>query len=101
VVKSIIPSDRGVIPVSDSFREAFAANLRRRQHAKGVPQETWPIRPGSTLPVPPTRLENGAGYPGLEIFAKLATVLEVELAELLPAEWRDRGCLRRKLFCSQ
>jgi transcriptional regulator with XRE-family HTH domain len=27
--------------------------------------------------------ENGASYPGLEIIAKLATALEVELSELL------------------
>ena len=39
-----------------------------------------------------SKLEKGASYPGLEIIAKLATVLEVEPAELLrmPAEWRDR-----------
>jgi transcriptional regulator with XRE-family HTH domain len=34
-----------------------------------------------------------ARVPGLEIIAKLSTVLEVEPAELLrmPAEWSDRG----------
>jgi transcriptional regulator with XRE-family HTH domain len=30
-----------------------------------------------------SRLEKGASYPGLEIIAKLATVLEVEPVELL------------------
>jgi len=30
-----------------------------------------------------SKLEKGASYPGLEIIAKLATVLEVEPAELL------------------
>jgi transcriptional regulator with XRE-family HTH domain len=30
-----------------------------------------------------SKLENGASYPGLEIIAKLAAVLEVEPAELL------------------
>jgi transcriptional regulator with XRE-family HTH domain len=30
-----------------------------------------------------SKLEKGASYPGLEIIAKLATVLEVEQGELL------------------
>jgi transcriptional regulator with XRE-family HTH domain len=30
-----------------------------------------------------SKLEKGASYPGLEIIAKLATVLEIEPAELL------------------
>jgi transcriptional regulator with XRE-family HTH domain len=30
-----------------------------------------------------SKLEKGASYPGLEIIAKLATVLEVEPAELI------------------
>jgi hypothetical protein len=41
------------------------------------------------------RQEKGASYPGLEIIAKLATVLEVEPAELLrmPAGKGEReGC---------
>ena len=39
-----------------------------------------------------SKLEKGASYPGLEIIAKLATVLEVEPAELL-----RRGYPRREL----
>jgi transcriptional regulator with XRE-family HTH domain len=41
------------------------------------------------------KLEKGASYPGLEIIAKLATVLEVEPAELLrgPAiKGQREGC---------
>jgi hypothetical protein len=39
-----------------------------------------------------SKLEKGASYPGLEIIAKLSTVLGVGAAELLrvPAEGRDR-----------
>jgi transcriptional regulator with XRE-family HTH domain len=36
-----------------------------------------------------SKLETGVSYPGLEIIAKLATVLEVELAELLTFATRD------------
>jgi len=37
-------------------------------------------------------LEKGASYPGLEIIAKLATVLEVEPAELLRLAAVKREC---------
>jgi SAM-dependent methyltransferase len=39
-----------------------------------------------------SRLEKGASYPGLEIIAKLATVLEVEPAELLRVLRLPDGC---------
>ena len=39
-----------------------------------------------------SKLEKGASYPGLEIIAKLATVLEVEPAELIKmAGWQPKG----------
>ena len=43
-----------------------------------------------------SKLEKGASYPGLEVIAKLATVLEVELAELLriPLGKPGRGVIR-------
>jgi hypothetical protein len=41
-----------------------------------------------------SKLEKGASYPGLEIIAKLATVLEVEAAELLRAPPEMPGRLR-------
>ena len=73
------------------LREAFAANLRRLRHAKGISQEELALRAGVNRTYM-GKLEKGASYPGLEILAKLATVLEVEPAELLrvPADWRDR-----------
>jgi transcriptional regulator with XRE-family HTH domain len=46
-----------------------------------------------------SKLEKGASYPGLEIIAKLAMVLEVEPAELLrvPGPKDDLGRWRDKL----
>ena len=64
------------------LRQAFATNLRRLRHAKGISQEDRAYRAG----VNRTYYEQageGASYPGLEIIAKLATVLEVEPSELL------------------
>ena len=37
-----------------------------------------------------SKLETGASYPGLELIAKLATVLEVELLERIEAELPTR-----------
>ena len=64
------------------LREAFAANLRRLRHAKGISQEELAHQAGINRSYM-SKLEKGASYPGLEIIAKLATVLEVEPAELL------------------
>jgi transcriptional regulator with XRE-family HTH domain len=64
------------------FRDALAANLRRPRNAKGIPQEDLAYEAGINLSCM-SKLEKGASYPGLEIIAKLATVLEVEPAELL------------------
>jgi transcriptional regulator with XRE-family HTH domain len=64
------------------LRQAFAANLRRLRHAKGISQEELAYAAGVNRTYL-SKLEKGASYPGLEIIAKLATVLEVEPAELL------------------
>jgi transcriptional regulator with XRE-family HTH domain len=64
------------------LRQAFAANLRRLRYARGMSQENLAY----TAEINRTylsKLEKGASYPGLEIVAKLATVLDVEPAELL------------------
>jgi transcriptional regulator with XRE-family HTH domain len=64
------------------LRDAFAANLRRLRHAKGISQEDLAHEAGVNRSYM-SKLEKGVSYPGLEIIAKLATVLEVEPAELL------------------
>jgi transcriptional regulator with XRE-family HTH domain len=64
------------------LRQAFAANLRRLRHAKGISQEDLAYEAGVNRTYI-SKLEKGASYPGLEIIAKLATVLEVEPAELI------------------
>jgi transcriptional regulator with XRE-family HTH domain len=64
------------------LRDAFAANLRRLRHARGISQEELAHDAGINRSYM-SKLERAASYPGLEIIAKLATVLEVEPAELL------------------
>ena len=64
------------------LRDAFAANLRRLRYAKGISQEDLAYEAGINRSYM-SKLEKGVSYPGLEIIAKLATVLEVEPAELL------------------
>jgi transcriptional regulator with XRE-family HTH domain len=64
------------------LRQAFAANLRRLRHAKGISQEDLAHDAGINRSYM-SKLERGASYPGLEIIAKLATVLEVEPEELI------------------
>jgi transcriptional regulator with XRE-family HTH domain len=56
--------------------------LRRLRHAKGISQEGLAHEAGINRSYM-SKLEKGATYPGLKIIAKLATVLEVEPAELL------------------
>jgi transcriptional regulator with XRE-family HTH domain len=67
------------------LRQAFALNLRRFRHAKGISQEDLAFEAGINRSYM-SKLENGASYPGLEIIAKLATVLEIEPASLLVAK---------------
>jgi transcriptional regulator with XRE-family HTH domain len=57
-------------------------NLRRLRHAKGISQEDLAYEAGVNRTYL-SKLERAATYPGLEIIVKLATVLEVEPAELL------------------
>jgi transcriptional regulator with XRE-family HTH domain len=72
------------------LRDAFAANLRRLRHARSISQEDLAHEAGINRSYM-SKLEKGASYPGLEIIAKLATVLEVEPAELLRvASWNAR-----------
>jgi transcriptional regulator with XRE-family HTH domain len=74
------------------LRQVFAANLRRVRHAKGLSQEDLAYEADVNRSYM-SRLEKGATYPGLEIIGKLATVLEIEPAELLrlPARKKARG----------
>jgi transcriptional regulator with XRE-family HTH domain len=77
------------------LRQAFATNLRR-QRQKASRRRILPYRAGVNRTYM-SKLEKGASYPGLEIIAKLVTVLEVEPAELLrmplgpPDRMRCRG----------
>jgi transcriptional regulator with XRE-family HTH domain len=64
------------------LRQAFANNLRRLRHAKGISQEDLAHEAGISRSYM-SKLERAATYPGLEIIAKLATLLEVAPAELL------------------
>jgi DNA-binding XRE family transcriptional regulator len=66
--------------------------LRRLRHAKGISQED-PAHEAGINRSYMSKLEKGASYSGLEILAKLATVLKVEPAELLglPGEILQAG----------
>jgi transcriptional regulator with XRE-family HTH domain len=64
------------------LRQAFAANLRRLRHAKGISQEGLAYEADVNRTYL-SKLEKGVSYPGLEIIAKLAEALGVEPAELL------------------
>ena len=70
------------------LRDAFAANLRRLRHAKGISQKDLAHEAGINRSYM-SRLEKGASYPGLEIIAKLATVLQVEPTELIKVAGRQ------------
>jgi transcriptional regulator with XRE-family HTH domain len=64
------------------LRQAFATNLRRLRHAKGLSQEDLAHEADVNRSYM-SKLEKGGSYPGLEIIGKLAAVLEVEPADLL------------------
>jgi len=72
------------------LRKAFAANLRRLRHDSGKSQEELAYDAAVNRTYV-SKLEKGASYPGLEIIAKLATVLEVEPTELLKLPARKSG----------
>jgi transcriptional regulator with XRE-family HTH domain len=64
------------------LREVFAANLRRLRHAKGLSQDDLAYEAEVSRSYL-SQLEKGAFYASLKIVGRLATVLEVEPAELL------------------
>jgi transcriptional regulator with XRE-family HTH domain len=64
------------------LREVFAANLRRLRHRKGFSQEEL-AHESDINRTYVSKLETAATWAGLEIISRLATVLEVEPAELL------------------
>jgi transcriptional regulator with XRE-family HTH domain len=74
------------------LRQVFAANLRRLRHARGLSQEALAHDAGVNRSYM-SKLEKGASYAGLEIIGKLATVLQVDPAELLrlPTRKKPRG----------
>jgi transcriptional regulator with XRE-family HTH domain len=76
------------------LRQAFDANLRRLRHAKGISQEDLAYEAGINRSYM-SKLEKGASYPGLGIITKLATVPEVEPAELLGRTRKARGSRMR------
>jgi transcriptional regulator with XRE-family HTH domain len=64
------------------LREAFAANLRRLRHDKGLSQDDLAYEAEISRSYL-SQLEKGAFYASLKIIGKLAAVLDVEPAELL------------------
>jgi transcriptional regulator with XRE-family HTH domain len=64
------------------LRQVFATNLRRLRHAKGISQENLAYEADVNRTYM-SKIEKGATWVGLEIIGKVATVLEVEPAELL------------------
>jgi transcriptional regulator with XRE-family HTH domain len=71
------------------LREVFAANLRRLHHAKGLSQDHLAYEAEISRSYL-SQLEKGVFYASLKIVGKLATVLEVEPAELLRLPDRRR-----------
>lgn len=64
------------------LREVFANNLRRLRHAKGLSQDDLAYEAEVSRSYL-SQLEKGGFYASLKIVGKLATVLQVEPAELL------------------
>ena len=64
------------------LREVFAGHLRRLRHAKELSQDDLAYEAEISRSYL-SQLEKGAFYASLKIVGKLATVLEVEPAELL------------------
>jgi transcriptional regulator with XRE-family HTH domain len=64
------------------LREAFATNLRRLRHAKGLSQDdlAYEARVSRSYL---SQIEKGVFFASLNVLGKLATALEVEPAELL------------------
>ena len=64
------------------LRQVFAANLRRLRHKRGLSQEDL-AHSADVNRTYMSKLEKGGSYVGLEIVVKLASVLQVDPAELL------------------
>ncbi|OAI48384.1 hypothetical protein AYO44_07050 [Planctomycetaceae bacterium SCGC AG-212-F19] len=62
----------------------FSEKLRERRNEMGLTQEAVALSAGIT-PSHLRRLESGMAAPGLDVIARLASVLSVPVAELLPA----------------
>jgi len=74
------------------LRDAFAANLRRLRHAKGLSQDDLAYEAEISRSYL-SQLEKGRFYASLKIIGKLAEVLAIEPAELLALPTR-RGRAR-------
>jgi transcriptional regulator with XRE-family HTH domain len=72
------------------LREVFAFNLRRLRHAKGPSQDDLAYEAEVSRSYL-SQLEKGAFYASLKIVGKLASVLDVEPAELLKLPARKGG----------
>jgi transcriptional regulator with XRE-family HTH domain len=75
------------------LREAFATNLRRLRHAKGLSQDDLAYEAEISRSYL-SQLEKGTFHASLKIIGKLAAVLEVEQSEFLKLSPRQRA--RRK-----
>jgi transcriptional regulator with XRE-family HTH domain len=74
------------------LRDVFATNLRRLRNSKGLSQDDLAYEAEMSRSYL-SQLEKGAFYASLKIIGKLATVLDVEPAELLklPSKRKGRG----------
>ena len=71
------------------LRDAFAANLRRLRHEKGVSQDDLAYAAQVSRSYL-SQLEKGAFHASLKVIGKLADALEVDPAELLRLPGRRR-----------
>ena len=69
------------------LREAFAANLRRLRHAKGVSQDELAYEANVSRSYL-SQLEKGTFYASLNVIGRLSEALGVEPAELLKIQKR-------------
>jgi transcriptional regulator with XRE-family HTH domain len=74
---------------SPLLQEAFATNLRRARHAKGLSQDDLAYEAGVSRSYL-SQLEKGAFYARLRIIGRLADVLGIRTAELLETTERKR-----------
>ena len=72
------------------LREAFASNLRRLRHAKGLSQDDLAYEARISRSYL-SQLEKGVFYASLKIIGKLAKVLDAEPAEFLKLPSRRKS----------